>query len=71
MARAPGDARNKIAFARSSGATQRRGSASGIAARFSGVSMMVGSTQLTLMFFSRSYAAIASVNRITAAFAAV
>jgi len=38
----------------------------GIAERFSGVSMTVGSTQLTLMFSSRSSAAIVSVSRITA-----
>ena len=35
-------------------------------ARFSGVSMMVGSTQFTLMLWLRSSAAIVSVNRITA-----
>jgi len=69
-ARASFEARNTIAFARSSGATQRAGSASGIATRFSGVSMIVGSTQFTLMPRSRSSADIVSVMRITADFAA-
>src|SRR6478752_6144708 len=67
MARAPGDARKTIMRARSSGATHREGSAAGIERRFSGVSMMVGSTQFTLMWCSRNSAAIASVSRITTA----
>ena len=71
MARAASEARKTITCARSAGATQRRGSAFGIAARFSGVSMIVGSTQFTLMFFSRSSAAIVSVRRITALFEAM
>src|SRR3954466_15082473 len=53
-ARASSEARNTMTFARSVGATQRAGSVFGISARFCGVSMMVGSTQLTLMFCSRS-----------------
>src|SRR5512141_2733113 len=68
MARAAGDARNTIVCARSAGATQRSGFAAGMSARFSGVSSVVGSTQLTLMFRSRSSAAIDSVRRITTAF---
>src|SRR5690606_5571972 len=50
-ARAASDARNTMTLARSEGATHFAGSALGIAARFSGVSMIVGSTQFTLMFF--------------------
>ena len=54
--------------ARSAGLTQRAGSDCGIACRFSGVSIVVGSTQLTLMPCSRNSADIASVRRITADF---
>lgn len=54
--------------ASASGATQREASAAGIAARLSGVSRTVGSTQLTRTAWSRSSAAMASVRRCTAAF---
>ena len=66
IARAAGEARNAITSARSDGATQREGSALGMSLRFSGVSMIVGSTQLTLMPFSRSSADIDSVRRASA-----
>ena len=70
-ARAASEARKRMTSARSAGATQRDGSASGIERRLSGVSMIVGSTQLTLMPRSLNSAAIASVRRITADFDAV
>src|SRR5690348_7017780 len=54
--------------ARSAGLTQRAGSDCGIACRFSGVSIVVGNTQLTLMPCVRNSADIASVSRITADF---
>jgi hypothetical protein len=44
------------------------GSDFGIAARLSGVSRIVGSTQFTLIFLSRSSAAMVSVIRMTALF---
>jgi hypothetical protein len=50
---------------------QRAASASGMAARFSGVSMIVGNTQLTLMRCSRNSADMASVRRIVALLLAV
>src|SRR5260221_597462 len=71
IARAASEARNKITSASASGATQRRGSAPGMSARFCGVSMTLGSTQLTLMPLSRSSADMLSVIRITALFAAL
>src|SRR4051812_32810073 len=70
-ARASSEARNTMTLARSAGATQRAGSTFGMSARFCGVSMMVGRTQLTLMFFSRSSADMVSVSRITALFEAM
>ena len=70
-ARACSEQRKVMTAARSPGATHFFGSASGIAARFGGVSMMLGSTQLTLMFCSRSSPAMASVMRITALFEAL
>jgi hypothetical protein len=48
---APSDDRKCITRGKSCGSTQHVGSASGMVAQFSGVSMIVGSTQLTLMFF--------------------
>src|SRR5690348_324431 len=65
MGRPSSEARKTNTFAQSSGATQRAGSAPGIAARFSGVSRIVGRTQFTVIFLSRSSAAIASVTRST------
>lgn len=49
MARAWGEHKNMMTPARSEGATHSAGSASGMSARLIGVSMMEGSTQLTLM----------------------
>lgn len=63
-------ARNAMTSASAGGATQREGSASGMAARFSGVSMIEGSTQFTLMPLSLSSPDIASVSRISALFEA-
>ena len=62
---APGETRNAITSATWSGVTHLEVSASGMAARFCGVSRMVGSTQFTLMPWPRSSAAALSVARMT------
>jgi hypothetical protein len=67
IARASSEVRKTMTLARSTGRTHRAGSASGIAARLSGVSIVVGSTQLTFTLRSRSSDAIDSVRRTTAA----
>ena len=67
QARAALEARNKITWAIDSGLTHLLVSALGMAARLSGVSMVPGRMQLTLMPFSRTSAAMLSVSRMTAA----
>ena len=59
VSRAAGEHSQRIVSANSSGVTQRDGSASGEAARFAGVSMTLGSTQLTLTPWSRTSTASA------------
>src|ERR1700756_1282817 len=65
---ASSDNRKAITAASLPAASQRDVSASGIAARFAGVSMMLGSTALTVTFRSFSSSASASVSRATPAF---
>src|SRR5690606_16349320 len=68
IARASGEARNRMTAARSAGATQGFGSASGMSARLAAVSMMEGRTALTVTEVDFSSSARASVRRWTPAF---
>lgn len=63
---ASSDARASTTSAMAAGVTQRLGSACGMVARFSDVSMMQGSTQLTFAPGSLNLADMASVRRIGA-----
>src|SRR6185369_10326427 len=67
-ARAFSEAKNNITSARSAGAAQREKSAFGMSARFCAVSMIEGSTALTVTLVSFSSSASASVRRSTPAF---
>ena len=68
MARADGEARNNITSDKALGDTQRLKSDVGIASRFSGVSIVPGSMQFTLILLALSSADMLSVRRITALF---
>jgi hypothetical protein len=68
VARAAGDARNRITRASDSGRTHCAKSASGMSARLAGVSRMVGSTALTVQSTPASSAARLSVSLWTAHF---
>src|SRR5437899_852834 len=66
VTRLAGEARKVMTSARSAGATQRRWSASGIAARFAGVSRTEGATALTQISSSVVSCASAWVSAATA-----
>src|SRR5690606_34533580 len=65
IAAAASDSRNTMTAASCAGCTQRPKSALGMSARLAGVSMMLGTTALTVMSRSLSSSASASVNRAT------
>ena len=67
IAEALSDSRKAITPASASGVTQRPKSASGMSARFAGVSMIEGSTAFTRTPLSLYSSASASVSRITPA----
>src|SRR5881628_1217991 len=71
MAREASEARKRITSAMADGSTHLVKSAFGCAARFCGVSMVPGMTQLTLMFDAFRSSASDSVRRSTALFEAL